>query len=114
MRTREEAIAFCRGFSDVLEDYPFHDDNWTAMRHCGNKKIFALIFERDGKIWINVKCDTEWRDFWRGAHASVLPGYHMNKERWNSVILDGTVPDGDVERMLRESYELTKPVRRQK
>ncbi len=80
MRTREEAIAFCRGFSDVLEDYPFHDDNWTAMRHCGNKKIFALIFERDGKIWINVKCDT----------------------------------DGDVERMLRESYELTKPVRRQK
>ena len=109
MRTREEAIAFCRGFSDVLEDYPFHDDNWTAMRHCGNKKIFALIFERDGKIWINVKCDTEWRDFWRGAHASVLPGYHMNKEQWISVRLDGSVTEGEIKDLIDLSYGLTEP-----
>ena len=112
VRTRQEAVAFCKKYAGAVEDYPFHDDNWTVMRHCGNKKIFAMIFEREGRLWLNVKCDTEWRDFWRQAYASVIPAYHMNKEHWNSIILDGTIPDSDVERMLLESYELTKPAQR--
>lgn len=109
METRQEVIAFCKKYPDVMEDYPFHDDNWTLMRHRKNKKAFALVFERMGKIWINVKCDTEWRDFWRQAHASVLPAYHMNKEHWNSIILDGTIPDKEIVQMIAESFELTKP-----
>lgn len=59
-------------------------------------------------MWINVKCDTQWRDFWRDAFVSVIPAYHLNKEHWNSIILDGTVPEEDVRRMIGESYELTK------
>lgn len=107
MEKREEAIAFCRTFANVYEDYPFHDDNWTVMRHNGNKKSFACIYERQGNIWINVKCNLEWRDFWRNAYSSVVPAYHMNKEHWNSIILDGTVPDNDIKRMIGESYDLT-------
>ena len=111
MTTREEVVAFCATFPNVYKDAPFHDDNWVLMRHKENKKTFACIYERQGHIWINVKCDPQWRDFWREAFTSVIPAYHMNKEHWNSIILDGTVPDGDVERMLEESYRLTEKKR---
>lgn len=108
MKTREDAIAFCKEFNNVYEDYPFKDPNWTVMRHRSNKKVFAWIFEKDDYIWVNVKCDPEWRDFWRNAYASVKPGWHLNKEYWNSIILDGTVPRNDIERMIGESFGLTK------
>lgn len=108
MLTREEAIAFCLTLKDVYEDYPFRDPNWTVIRHRANKKVFAWIYEKDGRIWINVKCDPQWRDFFRGAFPSVVPGYHLNKEHWNSIILDGTVPEKEIRNMIGESYELTK------
>lgn len=71
-------------------------------------KPFALIYDKDGSVWINVKCDPEWREFWRKAFESVVPAYHMNKTHWNSIILDGSVPDKDIRRMIGESYDLTK------
>lgn len=108
MLTREEAIAFCLTLKDVYEDYPFRDPNWTVIRHRANRKVFAWIYEKDGRIWINVKCDPQWRDFFRSAFPSVVPGYHLNKEHWNSIILDGTVPDKEIKKMIGESYELTK------
>lgn len=109
MLTREEAIDFCKQFEKVYEDYPFKDPNWTCMRHTGNKKIFAWIFEKDEVIWINVKCDPQWRDFWRSAYQSVLPGWHLNKEHWNSIVLNESIPDMDIERMIVEGFDLTKP-----
>lgn len=107
MRTREEAIAYCLSFAEVYEDYPFRDTNWCLIRHRENKKVFAWIFEKDSLIWINVKCDPEWRDFWRSAYASVQPAYHLNKEHWNSILLDGSVPEEDIAKMVAESYMLT-------
>ena len=77
------------------------------MRHKKNQKVFAWIFEKEDHIWVNVKCDPEWRDFWRSAYASVVPAYHLNKTHWNSVILDGTVQNNDIRRMIEESYHLT-------
>lgn len=111
MKTRKEAIKFCLTLPNVFEDYPFHDPNWCVMRHKDNKKVFAWIFEKDNYIWINVKCNPEWRDFWRDAFSSVLPGWHLNKEHWNSIILDGSVPNKDIKRMIEESYELTKKIK---
>lgn len=108
MIKREEAIKFCKTFQDIVEDYPFHDSNWTLMRHISNRKTFACIYERQDKIWINVKCDPEWRDLWRGTFDSVIPAYHMNKKHWNSIILDESIPQQDIERMITESYDLTK------
>ena len=109
MTAREEAIAFCNSFQNVIEDYPFHDSNWALIRHKQNRKTFACIYEHQGNIWINVKCNPEWRDFWRSAFQSVVPAYHMNKEHWNSIILDGTISDVEIKRMIEESYLLTKP-----
>lgn len=89
-------------------DYPFHDQNWTVIRIKGSRKIFAWIFEREGNIWVNLKSDPQWRDFWRAAYTSVLPAYHLNKEHWNSVILDGSVPEEEIRRMIGESYDLVR------
>ena len=108
MRTREDAIAYCLTLPGAYEDYPFDDTNWTLMRLHGSRRSFACIFEREGHIWINVKCDPEWAAFWRNTYPSVLPAYHMNKRHWNSLILDGSIPDREIETMIFDSYELVR------
>ncbi|WP_242856526.1 methylated-DNA--[protein]-cysteine S-methyltransferase [Butyrivibrio sp. AE2032] len=62
--------------------------------------------ERDGYINLNVKVDPEKAFFWRNIHKSVIPGYHQNKEHWNTIILDETIPDEDIKLMIAESYDL--------
>ena len=71
-----------------------------------NKKIFLWIYERNGYVNLNVKADPEWRDFWRSAYESVQAGYHQNKEHWNTIILDGTISDKEIKRMIDESYDI--------
>lgn len=106
MFTRQEVVLFCKTFPDVYEDYPLSDTNWTCMRIKKNHKVFAWIFERQGSIWVNVKCDPQWADFWRNTYESVIPAYHLNKKHWNSLILDGKIPEKEVQRMIAESYDL--------
>ena len=107
MRTREEAIAACQRFAGVVEEYPIDDLNWTAMRHSENKKIFALIFERQGQIWINLKADPVHGELLRLQYSSVRPAYHMNKRHWISLVLDGGMNAADIAALLAESYRLT-------
>ena len=106
MQTREEAVSFGLSFKDTYFDTPFRDKNWQLIRVKQNKKAFLWIYELDGCIHLNVKVDPEWRDFWRSAYASVIPGYHQNKEHWNTIILNGTVPEKDIRRMIEESYDI--------
>ena len=106
MRTREEALEYGLSFPDTYQQAPFHDPNWQLVRVKGSKKVFLWTYERDGYINLNVKVDPEWRDFWRQAFPSVIPGWHQNKEHWNTIILDGSIPDEDIRRMIAESYEL--------
>ncbi len=106
MKTREEAVTFGLTFPDTYMERPFRDPNWQLIRVKGSKKAFLWIYEMDGIVWLNVKADPQWRDFWREAFASVVPGYHQNKEHWNTIYLDGTVPEEDIQRMIGESYDL--------
>lgn len=106
MTTREEVLAYGLSFEDTYQDAPFHDLNWQLVRVKGNKKAFLWTYEKDGFININVKADPATRDMWRQAFVSVIPGYHQNKEHWNTVILDGTVPEKDIKMMIAESYDL--------
>ncbi len=108
MITRQEVLEYGRTFKDVYIDTPFHDDNWVLLRCKGSKKAFAWTYEKDGHIWVNVKVDPEWRDLWRATYASIIPAYHQNKKYWNTIILDGTVPDKEIKRMIAESYDLCK------
>lgn len=106
MKTREEALEYGLSFPDTYQQAPFHDPNWQLVRVKGSKKVLLWTYERDGYINLNVKVDPEWRDFWRQAFPSVIPGWHQNKEHWNTIILDGSIPDADIRRMIAESYEL--------
>lgn len=106
MTTREEAVDFGISFPDAYRDKPFHDDNWDLIRVKGNEKAFMLIYERNGFININVKAEPQWGDFWRREHQSVIPGYHQNKRHWITIILDGTIPEDDIRKMISESYAL--------
>ena len=108
MTTRKEAVEACLQLPFVYEDYPF-DDKWTAIRHQANRKIFALIFEREHYIWINVKADPVQGDFWRQVFPAVVPGYHMNKQHWISIILDGSMEREDILRLIQDSFDLTAP-----
>lgn len=106
MQTREEVLAFALSFPDTYQDAPFHDDNWQLVRVKGSRKAFIWTYERNGYMNLNVKVDPEWRDYWRDAFASVVPGWHQNREHWNTIILDGSVPDDAVREMIAESYRL--------
>lgn len=100
MKTREEALAYALSFPKTYQEAPFHDNNWQLVRVEGSKKVFLWTYEREGYINLNVKADPQWRDFWRSTYASVIPGWHQNKDHWNTIILDGTVPEQEIQRMI--------------
>ena len=106
MKTREEVLKYGLSFPDTYQDAPFHDPNWQLVRYKGNKKAFLWTYERDGYININVKVDPEKAFFWRDIYRSVIPGYHQNKDHWNTIILDDSIPDKDIRIMIAESYDL--------
>ncbi len=106
METREEALSYGLSFPDTYQEAPFHDQNWQLVRVKKSKKAFLWTYEKDGYINLNLKVNPEWRDFWRRAYTAVQPAYHQNKEHWNTVILDGSIPDDVVKRMIAESYDL--------
>ena len=106
MKTREEALSYGLSFPDTYREAPFHDPNWQLVRVKKSKKAFLWTYEKDGYINLNLKVDPQWRDLWRKTYKSVLPAYHQNKEHWNTVVLDGSIPDDVIKRMIAESYDL--------
>ena len=106
METREEALEYGLSFPNTYKDTPFHDQNWQLIRVKGNKKAFLWTYELNGYVNLNVKVHPDNAYFWRQMYKSVIPGYHQNKEHWNTIILDGSIPDEDIKRMIGESYDL--------
>ena len=111
--TKRELIEYCLTFPAAYEDYPFDSMGEpgasTVMRHKTNKKMFALIYERNNSLCINLKCDPLEADFLRQVFEDVTPGWHMNKMHWNTVTIGGDVPVDDMQRMIERSYDLIKP-----
>ena len=106
MRTKEEACSFGLEFENTYLDKPFRKADRQLIRIKDTKKAFLCVYERDGFVNLNVKVDPAWRDFWRNTYLSVIPGYHQNKEHWNTLILDGSIKEDDIKRMIAESYDL--------
>lgn len=106
IKTREQALEFGLSFPDTYQDAPFCDTNWQLVRYKGNKKAFLWTYEKDGYTNLNVKAQPDKVFFWRDVYAAVVPGYHQNKEHWNTIILDGTIPEADIKTMIADSYEL--------
>ena len=88
---------------EACEDYPFGAD--VAVFKI-RTKMFATLSIADGIARMNLKCDPDEAWALRDVFDAVIPGYHMNKKHWNTVILDGTIPVSEIERMIDRSYGL--------
>ena len=83
--------------------YPFDSD--TAVFKVQGK-MFALLIRKQGQQLLNLKCHPDHAIELRDIFKEVFPAYHMNKRHWNSVILDGDLPNGEIERLIDHSYSL--------
>lgn len=99
----EDVRELCLGWPGVSESFPFGED--VLVFKVMGKVFFASNLEAYPSA-MNLKCDPERALELREAYASVKPGHHMNKKHWNTVTLDGDVPDEEMLDMLRHSYDL--------
>ena len=95
---------YCLSKKDATECFPFGDDTLVFKR---SGKIF-LLANLDGELSLNLKCDPALALELRERYSSVVPGYHMNKKHWNTVMIDGSVPDAVVLKWIDHSYNLIK------
>ncbi len=100
----------------ATEDFPFGPD--VSVFKVKGKMFATLTIGKMGKgdeagdnsgssdWWMNLKCDPDEASALRDIFKSVIPGYHMNKRLWNTIILDGSIPQGEIERMIDNSFRL--------
>ena len=93
----------CLSLRGAEETFPF-GPNTSVFKVAG--KMFALSQLSADSLRVSVKCDPELAVGLRGAHEAVLPGYHLNKRHWNTVIIDGSLPDEAIRDMIEDSYDL--------
>jgi predicted DNA-binding protein (MmcQ/YjbR family) len=86
-------------------DYPFGKD--VAVYKIGDK-MFALIEEGSSPLRVSLKCDPLLAATLRERYESVMPGYHLNKKHWNTVLLSGQLSWEEIQDLIRHSYELVK------
>jgi predicted DNA-binding protein (MmcQ/YjbR family) len=98
----ESFRSFCLSKKGVTEEFPF-DENTLVFKVMG--KMFALT-DLESFESINLKCDPETGVQLREQYPSVLPGYHMNKRHWITVLMDGSVPDRLIRQWIDNSYSL--------
>ena len=99
----DAARQYLLGKPEAIEDYPFGPDV-AVMKVRG--KMFATLGEEQGEGRMNLKCDPDQALALRDIFDAVMPGYHMNKKHWNTLKLDGSIPRGEIERMIDHSYAL--------
>lgn len=98
----ESFRTYCLNKKGVTEEFPF-DEETLVLKVMG--KIFALT-GINGFSSINLKCDPEHAVELREKYAAVQPGYHMSKKHWNTVLIDGSIPDKLLRQWIDESYQL--------
>jgi len=91
------------GKKGAREDFPFGPET-LVLKVMG--KVFALIGLEDQPLHITLKCDPDLALFLRDAYPAVRPGYHTNKTHWNTITLDGSLPEEEIFKMIDESYGL--------
>lgn len=114
--TKEGLIRAVAERYSVDPEWPWDDENFI-FRHPDCRKWFAVAMrvpyrrlgiDREGSVdMVDVKCGPQLMGSYRGL-PGILPGYHMNKEHWLGILLDGSAEDGTIRELLEISYELTK------
>jgi predicted DNA-binding protein (MmcQ/YjbR family) len=99
----ESLRAYLLSQPGALEDHPFGPDPLVVKV---GGKIFALVAAGATPLEISLKCEPAHAQFLRDSFPAVRPGYHLNKEHWNTVTLDGSIPEEGIRAMIDESYQL--------
>lgn len=94
---------YCLTKIGAVEDYPFGPD--VIVFKIGTK-MFALMSRRNNQDNLALKCDPTYSEILRKQYASVIPGYHLNKRCWNTLILDGSIPEKEIRGLIDHSYDL--------
>ncbi len=106
--TKETYIEYCRAIRGAFVDQPFRNDFTTYIaRHSDTKKWFAAIMEREGKAFINLKCNPFDADELRSIYNGITAAFHMNKWHWISIHLKSDVSDELIKQLTLESFRLT-------
>ncbi|SRR6266550_1657507 len=103
MITHKQLEAYILTMPHAWLDYPFGAD--AAVYKAGDK-MFAIIQEGSDPVRVSLKCDPLLAETLREKYESVLPGYHLNKKHWNTVICSGQLTDEELRDLIRHSYEL--------
>ena len=99
----EELRDYTLSLKDVDEGFPFGEDTLVFKT---NNKIFLLVSLSSSPLEFNVKCDPEYAVELREKYSCILPGYHMNKKHWNTVIVDGTLSNTQLKQFIKDSWIL--------
>ncbi|MEN8123935.1 MAG: MmcQ/YjbR family DNA-binding protein [Bacteroidota bacterium] len=99
----EEFRNYCLKKPCVTEGFPF-DETTLVFKVCN--KMFALTGLESPELRVNLKCDPERAILLREEYSSIIPGYHMNKQHWNTVIVDGSFSDDFFKELVDDSYNL--------
>ena len=101
--TPEELKSVCLAFTGACEEFPFDEAN-SVFKIAG--KIFALSRLDGVPLRVSLKCEPDIAVQLRTSYPSITAGYHLNKRHWNTVVVDGTVPDELLRDMIEDSYDL--------
>ncbi len=105
---KQEVIEFAESLQGTVTDCPFDGDfESTVMRHSDTGKWFGLIMLHEDKHYLNLKCDPDMSDLLKREYEGIIPAYHMNKRLWITVILGSDVPDDEIKRLIKHSFDLT-------
>lgn len=103
MMNIEEIRTYVLAKDEVTEGFPFGEG---ALVFKVNGKMFLLLSLDASPLQFNVKCDPDKALEWREQYACVLPGYHMNKKHWNTIIVEGSLSTRQLKEMIDDSYHL--------
>lgn len=106
MKTFEVVEAMVLEMPTSVKDYPFGEGVAVYKIGSAEGKMFALMDEKSSPVRISLKCDPQLAELLREKYETVLPGYHLNKKHWNTIICSGQLGDDELKDLIRHSYEL--------
>ena len=101
--THKEVEKYLLSMPDAKLDYPFGEE---AAVYKVNDKMFALVREGKTPVQLSLKCDPLLAQTLRAKYETVLPGYHLNKKHWNTIVLTGQLSWEEIQGLIRLSYDL--------
>lgn len=102
MLNANDLLQHCLSKKGAVETFPFGPDARVLKVM---DKMFAIM-PVDGTASISLKCEPVWAQMLRDTYEAVKPGYHLNKQHWNTVLSDGSIPDDEIREMIDHSYTL--------